>query len=507
MVTVFTVESYTWLQQDPGDASNILLARISLQLSAFTPGSKFFNSSSPPLTFAEVESSFFPVSYAVFVDTLWVLSLTLSLLSALFAIAVQQWLRQLRLPTDISARKAIQLLEIRFDGLQTWQISSIISLLPLLLQIAVILFLVGLFLLLQALNTAVALAFSIVAVIGLLVFLVTVFIPLVAIQCPYKSPIIPTTAILLQTTSYPLALAITPIILGLNALLQKLVKSSISQNSYSSRGIVYASYSDAASRSTCPLAVVRPAGRNFFVLVKLTIESFCNDSLIPYIKSFGRHMFVDIGKFRLSREYRYIDSQDGDNLELASLAASLFAAPIKLFTNVLQCLRSFPSEVQREIYKRTVLHGVNAITPDASFKWIDIIDLEESRRIPTMKTFVRKMLTYRHHRLLWWLLQQRDWTQDGEVSIHDSRLLTQFHDLDKGTNVVTAKHYIKYLLRICHNQTVPKSYGTHQGWEPVPTCLALDVIRSSQYSLDNHGMSFLGVLCLSVVPDSAFSDV
>ncbi|KAJ3539291.1 hypothetical protein NM688_g6385 [Phlebia brevispora] len=35
IVTAFTVVSFTWLQQDPGDATNILLANISLQLSHF----------------------------------------------------------------------------------------------------------------------------------------------------------------------------------------------------------------------------------------------------------------------------------------------------------------------------------------------------------------------------------------------------------------------------------------------------------------------------------------
>ena len=135
----------------------MLLARLSLQLSALTiafmnanpASSGLINSTAPALSLPDVASRFVPVSYAVPVNVLWFLSLTLSLVSAFFAIAAQQWLRQLRIPPDMPVRRAVQLLAFRQDGLKTWQVPSIISLLPLLLQIAVGLFLVGLFLLLQ----------------------------------------------------------------------------------------------------------------------------------------------------------------------------------------------------------------------------------------------------------------------------------------------------------------------------------------------------------------------
>lgn len=145
VVTAFAVESYTWLQQDPGDASNLLLAYISLQLLSFTNTASFINSSIPALPLQNVTSPFVPPAIAVPVNTLWVLSLTLSLMSAFLAIAVQQWLRQLRLPADIPVHQAVRLLSLRSDGLKTWQVPGIISLLPLLLQIAVVFFLIGLF--------------------------------------------------------------------------------------------------------------------------------------------------------------------------------------------------------------------------------------------------------------------------------------------------------------------------------------------------------------------------
>lgn len=54
------------------------------------PSSVFSNSPFPALSLSDVESLFSPVSYVVSVNTLWVLSLTLTFISAFFAIAAQQ---------------------------------------------------------------------------------------------------------------------------------------------------------------------------------------------------------------------------------------------------------------------------------------------------------------------------------------------------------------------------------------------------------------------------------
>ena len=186
-MTAFTVDSDKWVQLDAGDTSNQLLARVSAQLASFTLlGNGTINSTMPSLALSNVTSPFAPGPLAVHVNALWFISLTLSLLSALFAIAVQQWLRYLQPPRNISPRTAVQIHHLRMQGLDRWQVPSIVSFLPLLLQFGVILFLAGLLVLLQSLDKRVAIAFTLVAAIGITAFLATAVAPLFSAFCAYN---------------------------------------------------------------------------------------------------------------------------------------------------------------------------------------------------------------------------------------------------------------------------------------------------------------------------------
>ncbi|KAJ3545337.1 hypothetical protein NM688_g5634 [Phlebia brevispora] len=57
IATAFTIVSIAWLQQDPGDATNIFLAHFSLQFSNFVVTSNNINSSTPALPLQNVTSS------------------------------------------------------------------------------------------------------------------------------------------------------------------------------------------------------------------------------------------------------------------------------------------------------------------------------------------------------------------------------------------------------------------------------------------------------------------
>ena len=73
VVTTFTVDSYKTLQQDPGDASAQILARISLQLAALTPGQTAVNSTVPALSLATVTDAFSPGHVTVTVNILGII--------------------------------------------------------------------------------------------------------------------------------------------------------------------------------------------------------------------------------------------------------------------------------------------------------------------------------------------------------------------------------------------------------------------------------------------------
>ena len=123
-------------------------------------------------------------------NTAWYVSLTLSILAALFAIAVQQWLRHLQIPKHIPLREAIRLRQLRHRGIVRYQVPIIISILPALVQISVVLFLIGLLQYVRNVDQQVALPFTVVSSTALVLFVIVSLIPLVDPSCPYKSPIV-----------------------------------------------------------------------------------------------------------------------------------------------------------------------------------------------------------------------------------------------------------------------------------------------------------------------------
>ncbi|TFK41637.1 hypothetical protein BDQ12DRAFT_599157, partial [Crucibulum laeve] len=86
VVTGFTVESYKWLQRDSGDVSLAVLVHISSQLGA---GADNATTRTP-----FQQEQFSPSSSVVRINTLWFLSLTFSLTTAIMGILCIQWLRE-----------------------------------------------------------------------------------------------------------------------------------------------------------------------------------------------------------------------------------------------------------------------------------------------------------------------------------------------------------------------------------------------------------------------------
>lgn len=204
------------LQEDTGQRTVDLLGQISQQLSSFNVASAMINSTLQP-SFAT--SRFIPSHAAVSINVLWISSLTLSLMAAFWTIAVQQWLRHIPLPRELGVRESIRLRQLRRDGVLTWQVPVIVSLLPLVVQISVLLFLFGLRRLLQELDHFVATVFTAIGAALFLVLLVSVILPLIFPECPYKSPLLPTIWALTQVTIFPAVYALLYIALRLSAIL------------------------------------------------------------------------------------------------------------------------------------------------------------------------------------------------------------------------------------------------------------------------------------------------
>ncbi|KAF9563022.1 hypothetical protein CPC08DRAFT_612719, partial [Agrocybe pediades] len=135
VVTSFVVESYKNLQPDPNDSVISLLSVI-----AISGLSSSDTSSSPPIS----PAPFAPAASYIRVNVLWFMSLVLSLTTVLVGIISLQWIREHQSYPDLSPKEVYALLHMRTQSLREWHVPSIFRTLPVLLQTALVLFLIGL---------------------------------------------------------------------------------------------------------------------------------------------------------------------------------------------------------------------------------------------------------------------------------------------------------------------------------------------------------------------------
>lgn len=148
------------------------------------------------------QSQFQPTSQNVQINILWFSSLSLSLTTVLVGTVCMQWLREYRHYDSLTHKDALLLRHMRYEGLLKWKVPTILSLLPTLLQSALVLFFVGVLQLLSAMDKTVTMAVAIAIGLALLFMLLTTIAPAwqyvadhreetahpSAAQCPYKSP-------------------------------------------------------------------------------------------------------------------------------------------------------------------------------------------------------------------------------------------------------------------------------------------------------------------------------
>ncbi|PSR84101.1 hypothetical protein PHLCEN_2v5529 [Hermanssonia centrifuga] len=189
VLTAFVILSFVLLQPDSNETTNNLLSDISSQLRSFRNVPPFINSTalpSDPLP----SSPFRPTVAARWINTLWFLSLVLSLASALFGILAKQWIREyLQWNSALApARENVLVRQARFEAWEEWKVAAGISAIPALLELALVFFLVGVLILLWTVDIIIASIITIVTAALLLIVFVVTILPAVFQRCPYKSP-------------------------------------------------------------------------------------------------------------------------------------------------------------------------------------------------------------------------------------------------------------------------------------------------------------------------------
>ncbi|KAJ6614059.1 hypothetical protein B0H10DRAFT_2221666 [Mycena sp. CBHHK59/15] len=161
-LTTFIIESYKTLILDFSDSTIQLLAQISQQLAAAANGSHF---QIPEPT------QFTPPTSSLVCNTLWFVSLGLSLTCAHIAMLLEQWARDF------------------LHRLKRFGMHTVVDIIPLLLHGSLFLFFAGLVTFLLPINLRiVALAATVLVAVVVVYVLLTLF-PLLYLDCPYHTPL------------------------------------------------------------------------------------------------------------------------------------------------------------------------------------------------------------------------------------------------------------------------------------------------------------------------------
>ncbi|KAH9033188.1 hypothetical protein EDB83DRAFT_2296495 [Lactarius deliciosus] len=176
--------SYPNLQQDPNTNTENLLAQISRQLSSAFP-----NGTSPAAS-PPTQDPFSPSATVVFINSVWFLSLVLSLTCALIATLLQQWARRYLqlIQRNHAPHDRAHIREYFYRGALKFHIFGLVETLPLLLLVSVFLFFAGL--IAFALHANHTVAWFTVATVGFcsLSYIALTLMPLKYHDCPYHTP-------------------------------------------------------------------------------------------------------------------------------------------------------------------------------------------------------------------------------------------------------------------------------------------------------------------------------
>ena len=191
ILTAFLVQTYPMLQADGTNTTNQLLAlSVSTQLrTAGTIISDTLNQTLTTLVDA-VSTSFSPSTATRWINILFFLSLVFSLAAALFSILAKQWIREyLKWNSPLALpRENVLVRQIRIEAWEDWQVSTVLSSIPILLELGMILFLAGVILLLWTLDNIVAITITVFVSLFLAAFAAFTVIPILSRRCPYRSP-------------------------------------------------------------------------------------------------------------------------------------------------------------------------------------------------------------------------------------------------------------------------------------------------------------------------------
>ncbi|KAJ7648803.1 hypothetical protein DFH06DRAFT_997182 [Mycena polygramma] len=182
ILTAFLIESYQTLQPDSGAVTVQLLTQISQQLAAPSTNTSLASLDGP---------DFQPTASSLVCNTLWFISLTLSITCALLATLVEQWAREFlhRTEKHPSPIRRARVFSFLYFGVRRFGMYVVVDLIPLLLHVALILFLAGLIAFLVPINEFMMGLIGAILAIFLVVYAIMTLLPIISSDCPYRTPL------------------------------------------------------------------------------------------------------------------------------------------------------------------------------------------------------------------------------------------------------------------------------------------------------------------------------
>ncbi len=187
VVTTFVVQTSQSLQPDYAAMSASLLYESILVQRAIANGSPVNTIAPSPLN---PTTAFVPATTDVWVNGLWFTSLFLSLTTALVAVLVKQWLHHyVALPPSGTPRERSFTRQFRYAGFERWHVQVIIGLLPVLMHLALAIFLSGLVIFLHPLREALSWIICAGTAVVYAAYVLAIILPIIFPQCPYRTPL------------------------------------------------------------------------------------------------------------------------------------------------------------------------------------------------------------------------------------------------------------------------------------------------------------------------------
>ncbi len=186
VVTTFVVQTSQSLQPDYAAMSASLLYESVLVQRAIANGSPVAAITPSPLN---PTIAFVPATTDVWVNGLWFTSLFLSLTTALVAVLVKQWLHHyVALPSETPRDRSFTR-QFRYVGFEKWHVQVIIGLLPVLMHLALAIFLSGLVIFLHPLRAALSWIICAGTAVVYAAYVLATILPIIFPQCPYRTPL------------------------------------------------------------------------------------------------------------------------------------------------------------------------------------------------------------------------------------------------------------------------------------------------------------------------------